>query len=73
MLLNSASRIKRDEEKSWGKVLAHQLGCLVLITYSDLSPALSVEPLMRKNIKNSHVVYVDSPEEAHTARQKAYG
>lgn len=54
-------------------MLAHQLGCLVLVTYSDLSPALSVESLMRKNIKNSHVVYVDSPEEAHAALQKAHG
>lgn len=59
--------------KCWKKVPAHQLGCFVLITCSDLSPPFSVEPAMRKGIKHSHVVYVDSPREAHTALQKAWG
>lgn len=59
--------------KCWEKVLAHPLVCFVLITCSDLSPAFSVEPAMRKGMKHSHVVYVESPREAHTALQKAWG
>lgn len=54
-------------------VLVHQLRCFILIRCSDLSPAFSMEPLMRNSIENSPVVYVDSPREAHTAFQTARG
>ena len=55
------------------EALVHQMGHLVLITCSDLSPYFSMEPLMKRTIKNSCVVYVNPPREAQTVLQKAHG